>query len=360
MGMVCLVFIVLFLGYSSCFINATTLNISSNGINSSYIEHLSLNTCVLIIYTGGDAGTSNALNEEIVNAFKEEDSIKIIFLSIDQAEEHLVSPIVLYPKRLVDRTCLMSLPEHRPLVAAGKPYLKNNDPHNMTISGIIKFINNNCNTFRSASGNLTRPGLLRKQIMDNIFELRNSHSECVRVQAGSLTENDFFWKFLSRSQPVVIEEYAKHWPAISKWTSEYLRQKYHNKVVHVKLTEKGEYEGVESAHLWPGYTQDRIPEVVRNKLHFPDLVVVRPATAEMKFSEFIDLISMGLNQTGISAYLEYSSIPYYMPELEQDVEEPFGSLLDRKHLNMWLSDGNTLGKLHFDPFDNFLCQVCRQ
>ena len=24
---------------------------------------------------------------------------------------------------------------------------------------------------------------------------------------------------------------------------------------------------------------------------------------------------------------------------------------------MWLSDGHTLGKLHFDPFDNLLCQV---
>ena len=60
-----------------------------------------------------------------------------------------------------------------------------------------------------------------------------------------------------------------------------------------------------------------------------------------------------------SAYLEYSSIPNYLPELEQNVEEfPFvQGLLKRRHLNIWLSDGNTLGKLHFDPFDNFLCQV---
>ena len=140
---------------------------------------------------------------------------------------------------------------------------------------------------------------------------------------------------------------------------QYLREKYELKDVHVKLTEHGEFEGVESAFLWPGYTPDWIPLEVREKLPFPDLVVVRPATAEMKFSEFIDLVSVGSNKTGISAYLEYSSIPYYMPEIEDDIIEPLfvKNLLERRHLNMWLSDGNTLGKLHFDPYDNFLCQV---
>ncbi|XP_022083577.1 jmjC domain-containing protein 7-like isoform X5 [Acanthaster planci] len=60
-----------------------------------------------------------------------------------------------------------------------------------------------------------------------------------------------------------------------------------------------------------------------------------------------------------SAYLEYSSIPDYLPELEEDIPEfPFAQdLLTRRHLNIWLGDGNTLGKLHFDPFDNFLCQI---
>lgn len=32
-------------------------------------------------------------------------------------------------------------------------------------------------------------------------------------------------------------------------------------------------------------------------------------------------------------------------------------VLKRRHLNIWLSNGNTLGKLHYDPFDNFLCQI---
>ncbi|KAL8618973.1 hypothetical protein ACOMHN_018356 [Nucella lapillus] len=37
--------------------------------------------------------------------------------------------------------------------------------------------------------------------------------------------------------------------------------------------------------------------------------------------------------------------------------EFFENVLKLAHLNIWLSDGNTLGKAHFDPFDNFLCQI---
>ena len=65
------------------------------------------------------------------------------------------------------------------------------------------------------------------------------------------------------------------------------------------------------------------------------------------------------NKSDISAYLEYSSIPSLLPELEQDIKVmPFvDGELKRRHLNIWLSNGNILGKPHFDPFDNFLCQV---
>jgi jumonji domain-containing protein 7 len=90
-------------------------------------------------------------------------------------------------------------------------------------------------------------------------------------------------------------------------------------------------------------------------------VVVRPATLNMKFSELVDLIENVSDRAvkNVSAYLEYSSIPDHLPDLEDDIEEmPFiNDVLKREHLNIWFSDGNTLGKLHFDQFDNFLCQV---
>lgn len=61
----------------------------------------------------------------------------------------------------------------------------------------------------------------------------------------------------------------------------------------------------------------------------------------------------------LSAYLEYSSIPEYFPELLSDISETdfIRSLLQVSSVNIWLSNGHTLDKLHFDPFNNILCQL---
>ena len=83
----------------------------------------------------------------------------------------------------------------------------------------------------------------------------------------------------------------------------------------------------------------------------------------MNFSQFIDLIdetsTLPISERNVSAYLEYTSLAEYFQVLEDDIIEPAfaANLLSREHLNIWLSDGNTLGRLHFDPYDNLLCQV---
>ena len=128
--------------------------------------------------------------------------------------------------------------------------------------------------------------------------------------------------------------------------------------VHIKLTSDGVFEGCEKAKHFSNFKSFKIPDYVAKQLPFPDLVVVRPATMNLNFSSFMDMIGLP-QEANVSAYLEYSSIPDYMPELESDIKEfPFvKDILTRRHLNMWLSNGNTLGKLHFDPYENFLCQV---
>lgn len=113
--------------------------------------------------------------------------------------------------------------------------------------------------------------------------------------------------------------------------------------------------------MWENHEKLKIPQSVLNQLAFPDLVVVRPATKNLNFSSFMDIVEKVSNGSikDMSAYLEYSSIPDHLPELEDDILEEmlFQGLLKRNHLNIWLSDGRTLGKLHFDQYDNLLCQV---
>ena len=177
------------------------------------------------------------------------------------------------------------------------------------------------------------------------------------------TKEEFFHNYLKRSKPFILRNHTTTWTAFSKWTNEYLRKTFGEKEVNIKLTPSGDYEGVEKADLWENFKTFKIPQEVKRQLQFPDLVTVRPASKDVKFSEFMDLINktarQGAGERLLSAYLEYSSIPAYLPSLEGDLDEPkFASrLLQRKHLNIWLSDGHTLGRLHFDQYDNLLCQV---
>ena len=186
-------------------------------------------------------------------------------------------------------------------------------------------------------------------------------AQCDRINANEMTKERFFTDFLKRSKPVILEGGVSEWKVMQKWTTEYLRSEFGHRKVHVKMTPGGDFEGVEKAELWEGYDSFEIPQMVKEQLRYPDLVVVRPAGVDMIFSDFLDLIHFAATQPSrnVSAYLEYSSIPDHMPELQKDIKDfPFvKNILSMRHLNMWLSDGNTLGRLHFDPFDNLLCQI---
>lgn len=259
-----------------------------------------------------------------------------------------IPKLAFYSREPRDRTCLLMPPKAKFLA---EPY------SGLVITEtLVQFLNERCGVFRTSKGTLTSAGMFHEHIMKNLYTPSKMVEDCKRIKMTQTT--NFFQEFIFRSRPVVIADAIRDWPAMTKWNSNYLRELYGEKEVHIKLTEDGNFEGVESANDWAEYRDNWIPESVKEQLPFPDLVVVRPATAEMKFSDFLDFISMR-NDSMYSAYLEYSSIPYYMPQLEVDVHElPFLKRhLKRRHLNMWLSDGDTLGKLHFDPYDNFLCQV---
>ncbi|CAH1256688.1 JMJD7 [Branchiostoma lanceolatum] len=183
--------------------------------------------------------------------------------------------------------------------------------------------------------------------------------ECERIPMP--TRAEFFHNYVKHSRPVIITGAMDQWNVLKKWSNEFLRERLGKKEVRIKLTSGGEYEGVEDASLWEDFGTFQIPLQLRDKLPFPDLVVVRPATMNLKLGKFLDMIeeTARMEVKNISAYLEYSSIPQYMPSLQADIPGfPFVTdLLTWHDLNMWLSDGNTLGKLHFDPWENLLCQV---
>ena len=170
------------------------------------------------------------------------------------------------------------------------------------------------------------------------------------------TREEFFRNYVSASRPVIFKGAAAKWAASSKWTNEYLKEEAGDRQVHVKITPDGEFEGCDAASNWEDHATRVLPERVSSKLSFPDLVVVRPAPHDLPFDEFMHIIE---TRRDINAYMEYASLSSYLPSLAEDVEvPPFArNLLAQAHFNIWLGNGRTLGKLHFDPFDNLLAQV---
>ncbi|KAJ8299761.1 hypothetical protein KUTeg_023821 [Tegillarca granosa] len=318
-------------------------------------------------------------------------SVKITNFNWKQGHELKLSDdekdpeVLIFQKVDVDRTCL--LPTNVVKYPVVIPFRGN-----VVKESLINFINDNCFTYINTNGNLNIQGLHRENILQNIFSVAsisnlttenlvktkrvNSFDGNLSCEKGSRdcehdankqnnkvhnlytnlnheipkcdkiklpTKDEFFHKYLKLSKPVIIKDAISSWPALKKWTNQFLKNKFGDQDVHIKLTPGGEYEGVEQVNKWEDYTTFKIPEVVKQKLPFPDLVVVRPATMNIKFSEFIDLIENVSSKISknISAYLEYSSIPDYLPELEDDLKEMpfFEGILKREHLNIWLSDG---------------------
>lgn len=345
-------------------------------------------------------------------------------LSLKDEDDSTIADVLYFPRRVVDRTCLLT-----PHTMWSHPVARRVRPHGKDAKAWVDFINGACHVYRTADGVLSPAGIHRQYILQNLFFVenvtkvrmgciygyekggecqrnvtKNDNSSCKPKAAGfyhlselavdkfkqcdkremlstsysnnvmheaEITEcskielpsfHEFFQNYLQKSKPVIIKNAARSWPAFTKWSNKLLRDLYGDSRVHIKLSPSGDYEGVEPAEIWEDFATFHIPDIVRSQLLYPDLVVVRPATLDMKFSDFLDLVENVSNGIikNISAYLEYTSLSEYFKELLGDVHEmPFISgLLNLKHQNIWLSDGNTLGKLHFDPFDNFLCQVC--
>ena len=329
------------------------------------IKILTKDSCILVsLY-----GYASPLMESLQYIFKKE--TKVIIARIRESEKLNLQwsrdndftsekddNIAFYPEIVKDRSCLM--------VPTSEKMLAYHVPANLDLKEWVDFLNNKCFTFRGMDGEINREGLQREKLLKDLFSVPKSSKfhlgdsyeaygdKCDEITIP--TQKAFNKKYLQHSKPVIIKNATKAWPAFSRWTNDFLRGKYGDKRVHVKVTSDGEFEGCDAAEKFENYGSFYVPPKVLSQLKYPDLVVVRPAVLDIPFKQFLDMIE---RKTNVSAYLEYSSLRQYFPELEQDLEEFqfIPGFLKLDQLNIWLSNGNTLGKLHFDPYDNFLCQL---
>ncbi|KAH8379282.1 hypothetical protein KR009_003991 [Drosophila setifemur] len=155
------------------------------------------------------------------------------------------------------------------------------------------------------------------------------------------TALEFCRDFYAKNQPVVIRQ-ALSWPAIGKWTPEYLIKALNDKKVDVAITPNGYADGLASQ---------------KGREYF-----VLPLEKKMKLSEVVRRLD---DPTGAVHYIQKqnSNLSQDLPELAADLrvsdldfaQQSFNKPPDA--INFWLGDERAVTSMHKDPYENMYCVV---
>ncbi|KAM9707903.1 bifunctional peptidase and (3S)-lysyl hydroxylase JMJD7 [Menidia menidia] len=149
----------------------------------------------------------------------------------------------------------------------------------------------------------------------------------------------FYRDWVSPNKPCVVRNALGHWPALSRWRPDYLREKLGSKEVSVAVTPNGYADAVQG---------DRF---------------VMPEERRMSFSSVLDVIEGKVSRTGVFyVQKQCSNLLRELPELLEDLEphvpwmsSALGKLPDA--VNFWLGEANAITSMHKDPYENLYCVV---
>lgn len=174
-----------------------------------------------------------------------------------------------------------------------------------------------------------------------------------------LDDVDLLEYMLEKRKPVVLKQAAKYLKDLDIWNLDQLRAASGEKKVWVKVSDSKIFEGIEKASKWQNNDEAvaNIPKEVKDSLgETIDLVVVRPYHFSLRFDEFVDLLRQPNETCKASYYLEYFPSKDVFPQFEKPDFISALPLVER-HQNIWLGDGNTVGKLHFDEYENLMMSL---
>lgn len=149
----------------------------------------------------------------------------------------------------------------------------------------------------------------------------------------------FYRDWINPNRPCIIRNAFSHWPALSRWTPDYLREKVGSKVISVAVTPNGYADAVAG---------DRF---------------VMPEERRMTFSSVLDIIEGKVQASGVFYVQKQSSnMLEELPELADDIERhipwmstALGKLPDA--VNFWLGESNAVTSMHKDHYENLYCVI---
>lgn len=172
--------------------------------------------------------------------------------------------------------------------------------------------------------------LRRREWLLDVMEAQRALSEKSRAipRVRGLSSADFLDSYYAPGRPVVIERAIEHWPALKRWTPDYLRRKVGDAPV--------EFQGGRDAN--------------------PDFEIDGYSHKKMlPFGAYLDLIAGGGNDAYVTANNSAANRVALAP-LERDLGflEPH---LTRAHGMMWIGPAGTFTPLHFDLTNNLIAQI---
>ncbi|CAJ1074939.1 bifunctional peptidase and (3S)-lysyl hydroxylase JMJD7 [Xyrichtys novacula] len=182
---------------------------------------------------------------------------------------------------------------------------------------------------------------VKKQLMEFSEEAHDLYlSRSVPYLDGSPDPLVFFRDWIAPNKPVIIRNACSHWPALNRWTPQYLREKVGSKVISVAVTPDGYADAVSG---------DRF---------------VMPEERRMTLSAVLDLMEEKRRRRRGVFYVQKqcSNLLDELPELTDDLEShvpwmstALGKLPDA--VNFWLGEESAVTSMHKDHYENLFCVI---
>lgn len=146
----------------------------------------------------------------------------------------------------------------------------------------------------------------------------------------ALDPEDFFQFFLLQNRPVIMRGAIAHWPAVQKWSPEYLRTMVEG--AKVVIQSKSDYGSSGS------------------KRHFEE-------SKEADFADVMDM--MTLDDAPDMSYVRQTRVWKDIEPLAADIQPlAYGSAnLAKTDGNLWVGPAGTIAQMHWDPGHNLFAQI---